>query len=103
MQWDPQEFGNISRIRVPVDKIWTPGLKIKFLLIINFLNYSKFYEIQIDILLYNSADSKFDSTSKVNALIGFDGKISYIPPGMFKSTCEFKFKDFPFDEQVFIK
>ena len=50
--WEPEEFDNISRIRIPVEKIWTP-----------------------DILLYNSADSTFDSTSKVNAVIDFTGDV----------------------------
>jgi nicotinic acetylcholine receptor len=51
-------------------------------------------------LLYNSADDSFDSTSKVNAVIESNGGVSYIPPGMFKSTCVIKVEDFPFDEQV---
>ncbi len=24
--WDPEEFGNISKIRLPVNKIWIPGI-----------------------------------------------------------------------------
>ena len=24
--WDPEEFGNISKIRLPINKIWTPGI-----------------------------------------------------------------------------
>ena len=26
--WDPAEFGGVSSIRVPADKIWTPDLVI---------------------------------------------------------------------------
>ena len=36
----------------------------------------------------------------VNAVIYFDGSVTYLPPGMFKSTCIIKIDDFPFDEQV---
>ncbi|CAF3991195.1 unnamed protein product, partial [Adineta steineri] len=46
LMWDPKEFGNIQTIRLPSAQIWTP-----------------------DILLYNSADEKFDSTMKVNAVV----------------------------------
>jgi hypothetical protein len=52
-----------------------------------------------DLLLYNSADDSFDTTSKVNAVISYDGTVSYLPPGMFKATCMIKIDDFPFDEQ----
>ncbi len=51
-------------------------------------------------MLYNSADETFDSTSKVNAVIEHDGSISYLPPGMFRSTCIIKVEEFPFDDQV---
>ena len=50
--------------------------------------------------MYNSADETFDSTSKVNAVIEYDGSISYLPPGMFRSTCIIKVEEFPFDDQV---
>ena len=67
---------NYNDYRIPSEKIWTP-----------------------DLMLYNSGDESFDSTTKVNAVIGHDGEITYIPPGMFKSTCVIKVEDFPFDEQ----
>ncbi|CAF1403997.1 unnamed protein product [Adineta steineri] len=74
--WDPKEFGNIQTIRLPSAQIWTP-----------------------DILLYNSADEKFDSTMKVNAVVQHTGDILYVPPGIFKSECSFNIAAFPFDTQ----
>lgn len=38
-------------------------------------------------------------TSNVNAVLSYTGEVSYLPPGMFKSTCLIKIDDFPFDEQ----
>ncbi|CAF1443607.1 unnamed protein product [Adineta steineri] len=76
LMWDPKEFGNIQTIRLPSAQIWTP-----------------------DILLYNSADEKFDSTMKVNAVVQHNGDILYVPPGIFKSECSFNIAAFPFDTQ----
>ena len=73
--WNPEEYGNITKIRVSSTKIWTP-----------------------DLLLYNSADV-FDTTSKVNGVIESNGEVCYLPPGMFQSTCMILVDDFPFDEQ----
>ena len=52
-----------------------------------------------DLILYNSADDTFDPTAKVNAVLYADGTVSYLPPGIFKSTCQINIADFPFDEQ----
>ena len=50
-------------------------------------------------MLYNSADDSFSVTASVNAVIYSSGLVTYLPPGMFKSTCSIKIDDFPFDEQ----
>ena len=76
LKWDPAEYGNITSIRVTSSQIWIP-----------------------DLILYNSADDSFDTTAKVNAVLYSDGTVSYLPPGIFKSTCQIKIQDFPFDEQ----
>ncbi len=49
--------------------------------------------------MYNSADDTFDVISRVNAVVSNTGEVSFLPPGMFKSTCPIKIDDFPFDEQ----
>jgi hypothetical protein len=49
--------------------------------------------------LFNSAGDTFDVISKVNAVVSSNGEVSFLPPGMFKSTCPIKIDDFPFDEQ----
>ncbi|KAJ8304467.1 hypothetical protein KUTeg_018050 [Tegillarca granosa] len=74
--WDPKEFGGIEAIRVPATQIWKP-----------------------DILMYNSADKAFDATYHTNIIVSHDGNCSWIPPGMFKSTCVIDIAWFPFDEQ----
>lgn len=40
-----------------------------------------------DLFLYNSASESFDATFPVNMVVSSNGRISQIPPGIFKSTC----------------
>ena len=55
----------------------------------------------LDLLLYNSADTTFSvGSSSVNAVVYYDGTVTYLPPGMFKSTCLIRIDDFPFDQQI---
>jgi hypothetical protein len=48
----------------------------------------------------NSADDSFDPKSNVNALLFHTGKVHYLPPGLFKSTCVINVEKFPYDEQT---
>ncbi len=43
-----------------------------------------------------SADEKFDSTMRVNAVVQHTGDVLYVPPGIFKSICPFNIAAFPF-------
>ena len=46
-----------------------------------------------------SASEAFDGTYKTNVVVSSDGSCSYIPPGIFKSTCKIDITWFPFDDQ----
>lgn len=74
--WEPREFGGVEEIRVPAKNVWKP-----------------------DVLLYNSADDDFDGTYHSNIIVNYKGEMKWIPPGMFKSTCQIDIAWFPFDEQ----
>lgn len=76
LHWDPTDYGNITTLRIPPDKIWRP-----------------------DVLMYNSADERFDGTYHSNVVLSHDGACSYIPPGIFRSTCKINIAWYPFDEQ----
>ncbi|XP_014675203.1 PREDICTED: neuronal acetylcholine receptor subunit alpha-7-like, partial [Priapulus caudatus] len=76
LRWPPEEYGGIMDLRIPPHRIWKP-----------------------DVLLYNSADERFDSTYPTNVVVSHDGNCSYLPPGIFKSTCKINIAWFPFDEQ----
>ncbi|XP_054718543.1 neuronal acetylcholine receptor subunit alpha-7-like [Uloborus diversus] len=49
--------------------------------------------------MYNSADEKFDGTYHTNVVVRNNGSCTYIPPGIFKSTCKIDITWFPFDDQ----
>ncbi|XP_062256334.1 neuronal acetylcholine receptor subunit alpha-7a [Platichthys flesus] len=76
LQWNPEEYPGVANIRFPENLIWKP-----------------------DILLYNSADERFDTTFHTNILVNSSGNCDYIPPGIFKSTCSIDVRWFPFDVQ----
>ncbi|GFR02361.1 acetylcholine receptor subunit alpha-type acr-16 [Trichonephila clavata] len=45
------------------------------------------------------ADEKFDGTYHTNVVVRNNGSCTYIPPGIFKSTCKIDITWFPFDDQ----
>lgn len=50
-------------------------------------------------LWLRSADEEFDSTYQTNVVVRNNGSCSYLPPGIFKSTCKIDITWFPFDDQ----
>ncbi|XP_046437588.1 neuronal acetylcholine receptor subunit alpha-7-like isoform X2 [Daphnia pulex] len=76
LRWNSSEFGGVKDLRIPPTRIWKP-----------------------DVLMYNSADEEFDSTYQTNVVVRNNGSCSYLPPGIFKSTCKIDITWFPFDDQ----
>lgn len=100
--WDPAKYDNLRSVSVPSSSIWVP-----------------------DVILFNSADGKYEVTLMTRANVSFDGKVntnkkriqlslhfkSYIyylwlfqvmwePPAIFKSSCTINVEFFPFDVQL---
>ena len=46
-----------------------------------------------------SASEAFDGTYPTNVVVTSEGKCTYIPPGIFMSTCKIDITWFPFDDQ----
>ncbi|KAH7721631.1 acr-15 [Aphelenchoides avenae] len=65
LQWDQREYGNVTDLRYPAGSVWQP-----------------------DVLCYNSVDSEFDSTYKVNLV------------GIFTVSCKLDIYYWPWDEQL---
>ncbi|KAK2842839.1 hypothetical protein Q5P01_013039 [Channa striata] len=76
LQWNTSEYPGVTTVRFPDSQIWRP-----------------------DILLYNSADERFDASFHTNILVNSSGHCQYLPPGIFKSTCYINVRWFPFDVQ----
>ncbi|CAJ0582897.1 unnamed protein product, partial [Mesorhabditis spiculigera] len=77
LRWDPEHYENVTDLRHPAGSVWQP-----------------------DILLYNSVDSSFDSTYKVNIVGYSNGIMEWLPPGIFKISCKLDVTYFPFDTQM---
>ncbi|XP_029980519.1 neuronal acetylcholine receptor subunit alpha-7-like [Sphaeramia orbicularis] len=76
LQWNQDDYSGVSNVRFPDHLIWKP-----------------------DILLYNSADERFEATFHTKIVVDSMGHCSYIPPGIFKSSCHIDVRWFPFDVQ----
>ncbi|CAJ0574775.1 unnamed protein product, partial [Mesorhabditis spiculigera] len=83
LYWDPDEYGNITEIRLPHDSIWIP-----------------------DTTLYNSLVMKDDDTRRLlNAKLTTDKRlkaawIEMLYPTIYKFSCLLNLRFFPFDNQV---
>ncbi|CAJ0963491.1 unnamed protein product, partial [Mesorhabditis belari] len=81
--WEPEDYGNITEIRLPHDSIWLP-----------------------DTTLYNSLVMKDDDTRRLlNAKLTTDRKrkaslIELLYPTIYKFSCLLNLRFFPFDNQV---
>ncbi|XP_050425103.1 neuronal acetylcholine receptor subunit alpha-7-like isoform X1 [Adelges cooleyi] len=76
LRWNISEYGGVKDLRFNPNRLWKP-----------------------DILMYNSADEKFDGTYQTNVVVRHNGTCLWVPPGIFKSTCKIDITWFPFDDQ----
>ncbi|XP_061113429.1 neuronal acetylcholine receptor subunit alpha-4b [Conger conger] len=76
LRWNPEEYENVTSIRIPSELIWRP-----------------------DIVLYNNADGDFAVTHLTKAHLFHDGRIKWMPPAIYKSSCSIDVTFFPFDQQ----
>ncbi|XP_028277561.1 neuronal acetylcholine receptor subunit alpha-2-like [Parambassis ranga] len=76
LQWSPSDFDNVTSIRVPSELIWVP-----------------------DIVLYNNADGEFAVTHMTKAQLFHTGRVRWVPPAIYKSSCSIDVTFFPFDHQ----
>ncbi|GFQ94997.1 neuronal acetylcholine receptor subunit alpha-6 [Trichonephila clavata] len=79
LSWNPIEYGNLTKIRIPCEKIWLP-----------------------DIVLYNNADDYTRGYMNSRAMLEPSGNVFWPPPTKFRSTCPVDVTYFPFDDQTCI-
>ncbi|XP_035209216.1 neuronal acetylcholine receptor subunit alpha-10-like [Stegodyphus dumicola] len=79
LSWNPEEYGNLTKIRIPCEKIWLP-----------------------DIVLYNNADDYTRGYMNSRAMLEPSGNVFWPPPTKLRSTCPVDVTYFPFDDQTCI-
>nr|ACT35385.1 nicotinic acetylcholine receptor beta 1 subunit [Pardosa pseudoannulata] len=77
--WDEADYGGISVLRLPPDKVWKP-----------------------DIVLFNNADGNYEVRYESNVLIYPGGGVMWVPPAIYQSSCRIDVTYFPFDQQTCI-
>ncbi|XP_071516631.1 acetylcholine receptor subunit alpha-like 1 isoform X1 [Panulirus ornatus] len=75
--WEPVDYGGVDILHVPSEHIWLP-----------------------DIVLYNNADGNYEVTIMTKAVLHYDGRVTWKPPAIYKSSCEIDVEFFPFDQQT---
>ncbi|XP_065556207.1 neuronal acetylcholine receptor subunit alpha-10-like isoform X4 [Artemia franciscana] len=77
LQWNSSDFGGVQNLRIPAERVWKP-----------------------DIILYNNADSLYNSAVlSTNVIVSSDGNLTWLSSAIFKSSCAINVEYFPFDEQ----
>ncbi|XP_033102338.1 acetylcholine receptor subunit alpha-type acr-16-like [Anneissia japonica] len=77
IEWDPQEYGNLTRVHIPKSQLWIP-----------------------DITLYNNIDEDFERMkSNIPLIVRHTGMVTLATPTIMTSFCKMNMKYFPFDEQ----
>ncbi|XP_068751127.1 neuronal acetylcholine receptor subunit alpha-10-like isoform X3 [Montipora capricornis] len=79
VKWNPADFGGLKQITIDSSQIWQP-----------------------DIVLYNNVFEEFDGRMdnvKTRVRVHNDGYCYWAAPFVFKTSCRFDVRDFPYDEQ----
>ncbi|CAH1802889.1 unnamed protein product [Owenia fusiformis] len=78
--WNPKDYGNITRLHLKTTEVWTP-----------------------DIVLHNSLNEEFSSlheyANTIPVIVHHNGDITWLFPGVIKTSCDFEIALFPFDTQ----
>nr|XP_006817083.1 PREDICTED: neuronal acetylcholine receptor subunit alpha-4-like [Saccoglossus kowalevskii] len=76
LEWNPANYSGVDTLIVSFQKLWYP-----------------------DMVLYSSADGKYDLPLSKNVRLSSDGIIKVAPPAVLVSPCVINIKYFPFDVQ----
>ncbi|KHJ41165.1 Cation transporter family protein [Trichuris suis] len=77
LKWSPEEYGGLTDIRIPPEKIWKPD----------------------GLFRTGSVDANFQSYFPSNMIVYHNSQVSWIPPAILQSSCKLDITWFPFDDQ----
>ncbi|KAL3312853.1 Neurotransmitter-gated ion-channel transmembrane region [Cichlidogyrus casuarinus] len=77
LTWNPEDFQNISDIRINPSTIWKP-----------------------DVILLNNADGQYNMSYHSDVVVYSNGSVLWVPPSIYKTTCNIDVEYFPLDVQV---
>ncbi|KAI6216696.1 Acetylcholine receptor subunit beta-type acr-2 [Aphelenchoides besseyi] len=89
--WNPNDYHGLESIRVPSDRCWLP---ISFFLTSEFTSHNEEETEEF------SADGNYEVSFKSNVVVDYKGKVTWVPPAIYKSSCRMEVTYFPFDEQT---
>ncbi|KAI3366163.1 hypothetical protein L3Q82_009987 [Scortum barcoo] len=113
LQWSPSDFDNVTSIRVPSELIWVPDIVLYNKYKTHTFNTTKIKHTKIrckckacqcdastpHLLLFSSADGEFAVTHMTKAHLFHTGRVRWVPPAIYKSSCSIDVTFFPFDQQ----
>ncbi|TSN12274.1 Acetylcholine receptor subunit beta [Bagarius yarrelli] len=76
LSWNPKNHDGIEVLRIPSGKVWLP-----------------------DIVLINNNDGVFEVALRVHVQVYSNGRVTWSPPAIFRTSCGVKVTYFPFDWQ----
>ncbi|XP_022108845.1 neuronal acetylcholine receptor subunit alpha-7-like isoform X2 [Acanthaster planci] len=76
LQWEPSEYGNTTRILIPITSLWQP-----------------------DITLLRNINEGYEITKPTSVRVNSTGHVSWYTPAFLSSSCDVNIKYFPFDVQ----
>ncbi|KAM3185443.1 hypothetical protein ACTXT7_006333 [Hymenolepis weldensis] len=88
--WNPSEYAGIESINIAIHKLWKPEIVV----------LNKYIKVIFMFTTLLSVDGEFEATFKPNVVLQSDGHVLWIPPIIYKTSCEIDVKYFPFDEQT---
>ncbi|KAF6035083.1 hypothetical protein EB796_006608 [Bugula neritina] len=75
LTWDPRQYNNLNKLRIPQNEIWLP-----------------------DIVLYNSAED-YKEAVETKITVSSSGEVFWGPPSRYHASCHIDVRYFPFDVQ----
>ncbi|KAK2156413.1 hypothetical protein LSH36_214g04021 [Paralvinella palmiformis] len=108
LEWNPQDYGGLKRIRIPVERLWVPDIVLFNKLVVLLRVGSRYPTVKgFDLAILfpwevipRHADESYKYVVDKLAIVINTGKVIWIPHARLRSYCNLDLSRFPFDTQV---